>query len=81
MTKNANFPVFTQLDTTQNQGVGGDEDQISQGGRTFTPGHNSTGTRTTLTTPSTGGKWYELSDITAEMYINLMEIIGDNACE
>ena len=57
MTKNANFPVFTQLDTTQNQGVGGDEDQISQGGRTFTPGHNSTGTRTTLTTPSTGGKW------------------------
>ena len=58
MTKNANFPVFTQLDTTQNQGVGGDEDQISQGGRTFTPGHNSTGTRTTLTTPSTGGKWY-----------------------
>ena len=30
---------------------------------------------------STGGKWYELSDITAEMYINLMEIIGDNACE
>ena len=30
---------------------------------------------------ATGGKWYELSDITAEMYLNLMEIIGDNACE
>ena len=30
---------------------------------------------------ATGGKWYELSDITAEMYLNLMEIIGENACE
>ena len=30
---------------------------------------------------ATGGKWYELSNITAEMYLNLMEIIGDNACE
>ena len=30
---------------------------------------------------ATGGKWYELSNITAEMYLNLMEIIGENACE
>jgi hypothetical protein len=30
---------------------------------------------------ATGGKWYKLSNITAEMYLNLMEIIGENACE
>ena len=30
---------------------------------------------------ATGGKWYQLSNITAEMYLNLMEIIGENACE
>ena len=57
MTKNANFPVFTQLDTTSNQGVGGDEGNLSQGGRTATPGNGSTGFNTTIATPTTG-KWY-----------------------
>ena len=50
MTKNANFPVFTQLDTTRNQGVGGDEGALSQGGRTATPSNGSTGFNTTIAT-------------------------------